>query len=344
MDQSLMSKYNLKDLLRSIVSDQPDPSAVTALVNVCHKIALAYLRVKSSSSKFDATRFGLTIDDFAYDAIAELFGRDTFGSYSTFRSFVQRIGSIDQQSDNEIASSLRPIVFGAVNQRIFRMYGLYDPGLSKIIRNIKLALKNHPSVSTSKYLGDTMIVPRDDNSLQEHLPPPVPELFSPDFYECLTARSSLKDMLDILGDVLRRQTSYRKMIALVEAALLIRSAYASDVQMKPEEEPGQTLSQSEVHGMISETVKRLEHNTARSYLRKGKLNAHELESHLCAIRDVLLAEFVWSDGQSSSYYEIMKRYLNWLTPELYHRKHRVVLEYLSKLARRDLISRLKSEL
>ena len=50
---------------------------VTAFVNVCHKMAVAYLRVKSSNGKFDAARFGLTIDDFAYDAIAELFGRDT---------------------------------------------------------------------------------------------------------------------------------------------------------------------------------------------------------------------------------------------------------------------------
>jgi hypothetical protein len=345
-----MQQPNVRYFLASVLKVPPSQADATALVDLFHKIALAYLRTKSISGRFDATRFGLTLDDLAYDAIADLFARDDAGIYSAIRSFVERIGPLESLSDDDLILRVRRLVFGAVNQQVFRLYGSFDPSLAKVIRNIKLALKHHPVVTVQEQHGEAMIFPNDRQFLNQDLPVMAPEFLLPELYDRISATSKLKDMLSALGAVLCEQQSYRKAIPLVEFAILVRTMYASNLEVQTETSPEATLSDNEIERMINKSVALIKETTAAAYVSKRKLTEEDLRAHLDAVRDILSAEFIGENGQSkypagqsASYYQIIMTHMKSLTPELYRSRHRVILEYFAKLARNDLKVRLKHE-
>jgi len=83
-------RFSLRYSLAEHAEAIPRRRSTTELVNFCHRMALAYLHVKAANGHFDASRFGLTINDVAYDAIADVFQRDASGCFVVIRSFVER--------------------------------------------------------------------------------------------------------------------------------------------------------------------------------------------------------------------------------------------------------------
>jgi hypothetical protein len=81
------------------------------------------------------------LEDLAWDFIADLFEKDDENMLSTFCQYFNE-ESLVQMDETDVQSELRKLVFTKVDDNIFRAVGEKDPSLRKIIRNLKLAIRD----------------------------------------------------------------------------------------------------------------------------------------------------------------------------------------------------------
>ena len=333
---------SLEALLRSVLAKPPEQQKLSGFVDLCHKMAVAYLRVKSSAGSFDVRRLGMSIEDFALDSIADLFRCDLDGNLVQFIRFFNSLGRVGESSEDALANHLRRLIFSSVNHRIFQSYRETDSSLARIIRNLKLALKDHPTLIANPYLGETVIRLRGQSG-DQHLPQIAPELFAPEFHHRMAGRQSFPEIVDTIGSLLSELEGYQKRISLYEAAEMIRSWYTPHQSQDADRVDEMILSEDEIHSFISTVVEKIHFHTQRSYVRKGKLTEGECTILVAAIRDILIAEFVSHDGEAESLYDTLHRRSPGLTREEYQNRHRVIIEYIAKVARNEMRHQLRKE-
>jgi hypothetical protein len=325
----------LRHILLAVLRPDPDRAAVTTLVYRCHAMALAYLRLKERGGSFASARSGMRVDDMALDAIAELFRRSPQGSFRCLETYFRKTDREGTLTEDELRIELRSIVFSAVNHHIFRMYREQDPALSRIIRNLKLALKHHRELFVTEQWGLAVISPDIAGSEPAPLPLAEPEMLALLFHRQVSPRSSMQEMLGELGEVLRESPGGPWAFPLVDTALMIREIYRQDVPLQDAAPLPDSLLQMDIEAMTDAVLHRLRGTAGEGYLSAGKLTIPELEAHLGALRDILREELSGSNGLSGSYFLHLQRHLGDLTEKSYRQYHRSILEYLARTAKRE---------
>jgi hypothetical protein len=328
----------LRVLLSSILAPSPQSRRhVEDFITYCHKLAVAYLRVKGSLQRFDARRAGISTEDFALDAIADLFSRNEAGAFSQIEGYVGRLGGMQDLSDDELASALRRLVLSCVNNRIYRVFAETRPSLAKITRNLKLALKKHPTLELTKKGGELFIALRNAHQQRADFPEIAPELIQAHLAAPASRRLPMPKVLTCLGELLEERTGYQHRVRLFQIAYLLDALPASHGETEG------TMTGHDAHftsgellALIDSAVTQTLEKREGSYLSKKKFTAPEMRAHRSAVREILRVEFSVDGDQPRSYFEILKEQLPHLTRQLYARKHRVVLEYLSKTAQRHV--------
>lgn len=347
MRPTTVTSQNIKHILTSILHPFPNPDAVNEFVHLCHKMAIAYLRVKFQSNRYIEYRFGLNIDDLALDVIADLFARDGRGKFVEIHKYFKQLGDLSKLSDDELFSATRRLVLNAVNVRCFKIYRELDPTLSKIIRNIKSTLHNHSSVQIICHNNENCIAPREYKNLLLDLPLMPEELLSPEFYDRVPSKSSLRDMLAVIGDILEEQVHYKRILPLIGVAILIKEVYTTnytDGNAQGTIPPDQILFIDQIKSIANEAVKNLEATYSSKYIEKEKFTESELSAIFSALEEILINHFCSIDGDPTSYYATLQKQLKGLNKDMYIGKYRVVFEYLAKMAKKEMSEILKDEI
>jgi hypothetical protein len=306
-------------------------------------MAIAYLRVKTYAGRFDIRRTGVSLEDFAVDCIADLFRRDFQGAFPELIHYFGTVGSLAEADDALVTNHLRRLVFSAVNHRIFRTFRETDPSLAKIIRNLKLIVKDHPALALTTYLGESVLTLRDGNAVDYELPRMAPELIAPEVRERIGAHRSLRHLIDCIGATLSELHGYRRAISLIEMADLIRSIYAADAVADTSYVIDPEISEEELQGFIHSVIRQTTVYAQHSYAHKNKLSEHECKVLVASVHDILVAEYIGPDGEAASFLDILRQHVPDLNVEAYRLRYRTVLEYLVKLAKQEMQSRLKKE-
>lgn len=243
-------------------------------------------------------------------------------------------------------ANLRRLVCSAVNIRFFKSYGEQNPILSKILRNVKNTLKQHPSVKLIVYQEENFIIPTECNDLLKEFPLMPNEILSADFYPRIDSKTTLREMLAIAGDIINQQTEYRRMVAVLDVAMLICKAYLTDALWKMESSdisPDQKLLLDDIKMIAKQTVNDLKNQHSSKYIDKEKLTRGELNSIFSAVEDILLLQFGVDGNEIESYYTILSKNLTILDRQTYGAKYRSILEYLAKTAKIEMNNVLKNE-
>ncbi|MBI3194481.1 MAG: hypothetical protein HYZ34_08465 [Ignavibacteriae bacterium] len=314
-------------------------SEVTEFINLCHKMAVAYLRMKMANGKFNPENLGLTIDDFAFDSIAELFQHSDAG-FPELTNYFGNFIPLESASADEIQNALRCLIFSNVNHRVYRSYREHDSSLGRIIRNIKEYLTEHSSLKIVDKSGEKYICRRE---CKTGFSPVTPELLSIQFWGRLPEHTSLNNMLSVISEILSEQPERQQLIPLVEVALLIRSVYSTK-HIENSSYEQSLFTQDELQMFINESFQRTNQFLQSSYVQKGKLSCEESTIYGNVVADVLKHEFLHFEKDGHSYFSIMKSHNPTLTQEQYNLHHRVIIEYVAKQAKNDLRERLKREL
>jgi hypothetical protein len=324
-------------ILRSILDGSYTPYDVREFVQLCYSLALPLIRSKIARGKVNLDILGLKEVDVVYDCLADLFRRDSEGSFVQVKSYFSN-HEIDLASchEDDVLLALRRLVFGKVHNSVIRLYSDADPTLGKILRNVLLELEKRGVFELQPRFGEMCLISQDVDPCF-HLPPITADYLRLRFSQVVSVRDSIPVMIEKLHEVLSMQVEYQRVVPLVTAALLFKEAYAlgSDVEVA-EAYPADQKTQSDDVARIADLVcKRLAAESRQTYVRKGKRSAEVFEKYMVTVKGILLEEFgaATADG---SYYEHLKAEMPGLTHAAYVRRHRAILEYLAKQAKNQM--------
>ena len=319
------------------------PLDVREFVQFCYVLALPLIHSKISRGKLNLAVLGMKEVDIVYDCLADLFRRDSTGSFVQVRnSFAaQRIDPATSQ-DDEVLIALRRLVFGKVHDSIVRLYSEADPVLAKILRNLQLELEKNDLFEHASRFGETCLVLRaPDPAL--HLPPIPAEFLRQRFSQVASVRDSVPQMVEKLHQILSSQEEYRSIVPLVTVGLLFKEVYAvaSDIAQADDASVERQSEGNDVPQIAEYVCRKLAASARDSYVRSRKRSEGEFERYIDAVKEILLATFGAMPADGVSYYDHLKSMMPGLTKGVYARRHRAILEYLAKRAKEQMRQELK---
>ncbi len=331
----------IKKIISDCLNDTLKREDLERLINLCHRMALAYLRMKASSNRLYMIR-GEKLEDLAWDFIADLFEKNRKGELVKLKEYFSEM-DLHGFSESELKIELRKLVFTKVDDNIFRAVGEKDPSLRKIIRNLKLAIRNSDSKHRVCYKDSLIIVEQDE---RRQLPAMPSEFMQMKLCSRLDEKMQIPEIVIEVIDVLQHQDQYRKRFSLVALATIIRETFVhfhettSEEKNKPQADLH--LLNGEFEKFLTESIKTVKEDTGKKYVIKGKINGRQLDIYMNAAKDIVRDQF--TDGRKEySQFEYLKDHLPELEYETFRENDRQILEYLVKLVREDLVNIFKDE-
>ncbi len=158
-------------------------------------------------------------------------------------------------TEGELYSATRRLVFSKVNDNLFRLMRDYDPSLSKIIRNIKLAVNDCPNIQSVRKWNTPFLIFSDSPVKRTVTGWMPPEILQARLMPMLTAKESLPEILQKIREIICSQTEYVHAYPLVPLSMLIREAHVN-IQDPAEMavKPSTALLQDDVSRVISSSI------------------------------------------------------------------------------------------
>lgn len=329
----------LRVIIPAILAGSHSRKDLNRLVAVSHSLAASFLASKATTESLISV-YDLTTSDLAYDCIADLFQEDGDGKYRQLQAYFSGL-SIAAARDEEILAHLRRLVFSKVNQSIFRLYSEADPSLSKILRNIKLAIHSLKNFEELDRFGDPCIIPSLCDTLV-HLPPFEREDIEHCFLHVTRGDELIPDLLAKLSLFLREQHERCRILPFVSVGILFRTVYEKKELTKPETEMIDASFVSEdVTAIVQQACSDVRRQTVQKYVESEKVAGEIFELYFGVIHETLCNKFTGRDGHDNSLFESLQQRLPGLTKEKYSTIHRNKVEYLLKLVQKKAMKRLK---
>ncbi|MDX1641906.1 MAG: hypothetical protein R3220_09435 [Balneolaceae bacterium] len=331
----------MREIVCGCLEESADRKELKALIDICHTMALAYLRMKASSRKLYMIR-GERLEDLAWDFIADLFEKNEDGELVKLQEYFEN-SAIDQLSDHEIKIELRKLVFTKVEDNVFRSFGENDPSLRKIIRNLKLAIRNNDCQNCVCYDDGNIITEENGN---QRLPVMPSEFMQMKLSSRLGEKMQIPEILIEVINILEDQEQYQKRFSLVTLAAIIRETFVhfnesrTKVNQKPFAE--RYLLNGEFEEILDKSSEKVRTTTGIKYVEKGKITKQELLLYTNAARDIVRDHFL-DNQEDYSQFEYLKEHMPNLEYLEFRESKRQILEYLVKLIRRELVGIFKDD-
>jgi hypothetical protein len=333
----------LHALLGAVLDGTCTPAQASALINLCHKFALAYLRASGMRGGFEAQAVGISLDQLAFDAIADLFARDAEGSFHQLRQYFARLGSFSDLSEDQVVSALRRLIFSVVKNHRYRTFQQTSPSLARISRNLKLALKKHPLLRLTRQHGMPAVSLRAQPKGREGLPELPQEFLIAEFFAGRHCETSLRKILDTLAGILQEQELYAGSVLLAQVCELVQTALGRTKHAEAPPACDEPIAEWEIRSLINHVVHTLDAGPIAGYVRKGKLASNTAQSYGSALAEILELTFCSNDGDESSYYTVIQKHVRGLGRKAYIDNHRPMFEYLAKTAKAAMREKLRAE-
>jgi len=165
----------LSKIVQAVCSGNYSESQLKDFIYLCYYTAHAFLIHEEAKGKAirGYERQPESLEDMAWDCIASLFARDSHEQFHLLRRYFGRYfaRSNNPLTDEEIFISLQRIVINRTKQELVRIFAERDPIGAKILRNIKLALKNSKHFYVfSDFRGEFVTLRITSHNLREGLP------------------------------------------------------------------------------------------------------------------------------------------------------------------------------
>jgi hypothetical protein len=340
MQSNPLLTIDLRASICAIVSGSQTRQQLNEFVLVCHAIASISLRRKVAAAMLQSRFHYSTYSDLAFDCIADLFTQDDHGVLTQVKGYFEGLDLV--ASDNEeLLSHLRRLIASKVNHGMFRVYGEVDPGLGKVLRNIKLAIQARDNFTVMTRFGDWYLCPTMTEP-NLHLP-----VFEPQELErelCRTANGSetVPELLSKLSLLLRRESANANSVPLLTVARVFRSIYIRGGEVVDSVGPEDSFIVPDAIAIIDEMCGNIKSEMKPKYVDRKKVEHDTFETYFAVIRLSLIDHFVGGDGKPATFFENFKTLQPDLTREAYYDYHRPVVEYLGRITRERVAERLKA--
>ena len=144
-------------IVRNICECNYSPGELIEFIDISQKIAISYLKYLEINGRNIRPKQpeGINeLQDIAIDCIAGLFKRNDDGEFVQLkRYFGEKINSDKKPVEMKIFSMLRCLIVKKTKQELSRIFKERDPESAKIIRNIRVAVKNGMTFNTFREMG-----------------------------------------------------------------------------------------------------------------------------------------------------------------------------------------------
>lgn len=349
---------NLTYLIKNICSGEYSQAELIQFITLSQKIALSYLRYQEIIGKRisgERRETDVEIEDLAIDCIADLFGGDGNGGFPQLKKYYEsKFRELANPTDAEALVLTRRLVVRKTKQELSRIFRERDPEGAKIIRNIKVAVRNSDSLFLFKEMGKEYVYSRKNGRNGNHLPkrheayldplylrrnsPPIPdELLEHRFLEMHHLNDSIFTSINKLLKTVGEYQGYQRFLAVEVISRLIRNVMSQDFRERllanaKMESPLDQLEDKEISQLLDKVMVRIWNKIYNQYLLTGKLTQEKANIYYKALRDVLTDLTLEKNG--SSYFRNLKYYIPNLTQKIYRERERSIFEYLAKVAKR----------
>ncbi len=319
---------------------QGDSTKERVIVLLAQKMAHAYLRTHNKQHYRLYQFITGSFEDFAWDAIADLFERRE-GKLVKLERWTS-VNDVFNLSEVDFTIEFRKLVFTQVNDHTFSTYRKKDATLAKIIRNLKRALieKNVDGLTYHRESG--LIYLQDQNP--SNLNPYSPEVIEAKLSAELNKIKNIVEVLVHVRSLLENSTIESRTVSLKVLSIAIRNISVRVNEIDNEVTDLKVFEEYELIKVLNKVMLALKAKFYNSYVLKGKLSLEEFSHYISCTNTILHTEYINGKDKKDSFHEYFVHEVYDVSAEEYKAKHRVILEYFVKTARNSFISTLKSEL
>jgi len=356
-EQHASKAFSLAGLIKKICAGTYTSTELVQFVNLLQKAALSYLRYQELSGK----RIALVrqdreeLEDLAVDCVAELFMRDENGAFVQLRKyFGQKLEELGD-NDAEMMLQVRRLVVKKTKQELSRIFRERDPEGAKVVRNIKVAVRNSKELTWFREMGREFICyapnggPRDRvyphcPPLRRNCPPFPEEMLCMQFHGVSHPRDSVSASIKKLLALAEADASYQNYLSVDVVARIIRVARNEMFREtvggeKRTATPLDHLQLEEIRIAKEQVIRRIRQKLDRTYLQGGKIGKEKAAIYCDALVDVL--DDLVEDRRPESYFRLLKDRMPMLTQKQYRSEERTIFEYLAKVAKREFRQQLR---
>lgn len=361
-----MSNKNLHALIPKICAGEYEQNELLQFVNLVQKISLSYLKYQEVIGKhirWERKQRSNELEDMAIDCVAGLFMRNERDEFVQLkRYFEPHLQKKPAPDDMELLVLLRRLVIKKTKQELSRIFKERDPEGAKIIRNIRVAVKNAEDLSTFREMGREYIYYRPTSAVKEKDASDVSSAVMTEENGELDFVYLRKDKPTIPEKSLRMQyldqynpkdhvsTSIRKMLSVVSeeenfqnclptdvVARLIRNTNLEAVRSRllaqvEEVSPLDYVRMKEIDKAKQQVLKKIKTKIQNQYVASQKITPEKGDIYYRTLADVL--DDITHSKKIESYYRHLKKYMPELTQKRYRREERTIFEYLGKLTKK----------
>ena len=330
---------SLGDALRVLCSDHPTRSATRHVVDAAHRLARAYLIRRESAGRLSLNVLGLPLDDLAMDCIAQLFARDETGAFHELQRFFAD-HSLDTFDAVDAHRALRTLVNQSVNDRLFRCYREADPGLGRIIRNLKRAIRHSTQCHLERRGSSLYVVVTNGDAGTRLLPP---DRLAAHLTAQITGALSTPACLDRTLSLLTGHPNAHPHYPVSLLAQSIRDAQhqVQTIAVACDNEwstaPATShhldhLSVAAIRNVLVESVQAVREAKRAHYCRTDD-RAAWYDTYMRGVQTYLEAQYVSPDRSSLTHHDALRTYRPSLTRAQYRAEHRHTFEHLLRCTR-----------
>ena len=278
---SKTEKY-LTPLLNAAINGTINSFEINYLVRIAHRFASVRLTQLVKSHKIHFEIYPHTISSLALDCNAEIFQRDEEGNYYELIAYFSDYERLDKYTDIEVVQRFQALVFSKLNDGIIRLYR--DPILSKILRNLKSAIKNNSSLFFFDRFGEIYFSPSPPGERNDHLVEyPFEELES-ELVKVIHINGNIKQYLEIVTDLLRNTVVYRRFIRVIDLAVIIKKlSIKLDFTIISSSNVENEMLQNDIVKIVETCLLDLRKSFDCIYVKSNKMKTETMDRYMQAI-------------------------------------------------------------
>lgn len=328
---------DLREIIQHSASGRLNRHQRKKLIDVCHSLALAYLRMKAASGKLYMIH-DEHLNDLAWDFIADLFEQNRDGELVEINTYFEDT-DIAGCTEPGIIIELRKLVFSKVDDNIYHTLGSKDPSLRKIIRNLKLAIDNTGIHESITYDNGYFMLNRGTDT---RLPAMPSEFMQMRLCSRLNGKMQVPEILKNVVSILEEQDQYRTRFSVVALATIIRESfvYLHEEDDLPELNEKERIDRHVFNGEFETFLKKsallIRSSSGKRYINNGKISEDEIDIYMETSINIIRDQFI-NGKKKFSQFEHLKQ----LQPDVDHQEYRnnkrQILEYLVAQIKENLI-------
>ena len=366
LEMQQMDSKKLSNLIPKIVSGDHTQTELVEFINLVQKISLSYLKYQEIIGKhirWERRRKSGELDDLAIDCVAGLFMRNDLNHFVQLqRYFGPYLDTTRNPNDIELLIMLRRLVIKKTKQELSRIFKERDPEGAKIIRNIRVAVKNARDLGTFREMGREYIFLREDDDpycaeaevvtspvkasslTSEQLyylrksKPTIPERSLKNSYlELYTPKDHVSTTIRKMLSVVHNEEKYQNFLPTDVVARLIRHTNLEVVRSRllsqiEDMSPLDYVRLKEIERAKQKVLEKVRQKIQNQYVASGKIPAEKGEIYYKTLADVL--EDITHSKKIESYFRHLRKYVPELTQRRYRQEERTIFEYLGKLTKK----------